>query len=395
MRLFYQDAYLTTFEAQVVARMEVDRHPALALDRTAFFPTSGGQPSDLGQIDGLAVLAIQEQDGLIWHQLPGPLTAERVTGVVDWLRRWDHMQSHSGQHILSQALVVIAQADTVGWHLSASSLTIDLDRVDLNEEDLEQAEELANQIIQENRSISARLIAPEDVPGLGLRKQPPVNGSLRVVEISDFDRIACSGTHVKSTAEVGLIKILRAERRGDQTRIYFACGGRALADYRRKHQLVRILAGRFSCGEDELPQAVERLQGEAQASYRGLRSALEALVAVEAERLWSEVAMQAPPRTIVGAYPDWEPEQVKRLALALRGRPGCLSILAGEDPPLIHLVRSDDLDIHAGQVLRQALTAVGGKGGGSAEVAQGKAPSPEAARQAMAIAAELAQAGQG
>jgi alanyl-tRNA synthetase len=400
--LFHADSFLRSFRAAVVDRRVIDGRPAVALDNTAFYPTSGGQPNDTGRLDTTTVIDVRDtgRDGVIWHVLEGPLADDAlVVGEIDWARRWDHMQNHSGQHVLSQAFILTAKAETVAWHLSPqsstagakSAVTIDLDRVDLSEDDLTRAELFANQIVQEDRPISARLVAEADLPALALRKQPDITGPLRIVEIADFDRVACSGTHVASTAQIGLIKVLRAERQGKETRVTFVCGGRALADYRRKHQLVRALAAQFTRSEEELLDAVAKLQQEADSNFKALRSAQDALVNAEADRLWAAAASQHAPRLISGLYDAWPADQVKRLALGLRSRPGCFIALAGGNPLQVFFGRSDDLALDAGQTLRTALAAAGGRGGGRAEFAQGSVPSPEAAAQVLAQANAIAQ----
>ncbi len=393
-RFYYEDSYQRRFTAAVTGQRTIAGRPAVTLSSTAFYPTSGGQPNDTGWLNNTPVVDVREEDGDVWHVLDAPLNVEEVLGQIDWSRRWDHMQNHSGQHVLSQAFILTAEAETVAWHLSPltsaagpkSAVTIDLDRVGLSDDDLARAEQLANQIVQENRPISARWVDAADLPALALRKQPNVAGPLRIVEIADFDRVACGGTHVSSTAQIGLIKVLRAERQGKETRVTFVCGGRALADYSRKHQLVRQLAAHFTRSEEELLEAVIKLQREADSNFKALRSAQEALVDVEASRLWTAVAGQPAPRLISGIYGDWPGDQVKRLALALRSRPGCFVALAGGDPPQVFVGRSDDLNSDAGKALRTALIAVGGRGGGRPEFAQGSAPSREAAAQALALA---------
>lgn len=394
-KLYYDDPYLKHFSAQVVARREIDGRPAIALDRTAFYPGGGGQPCDRGTLNDMPVLDVTESDGQIWHVLaetPWPLHHE-IQGVLDWPWRRDLMENHSGQHVLSQAFIRVAEAETVGWHLSPNSVTIDLDQSELDEETLDRAELLANEVLARNFAISARFVDEAELPALQLRKQPDVTGPLRLVEIAGFDRVACGGTHVASTAEIGLIKILRAERRGGETRIHFLCGSRALEDYRRKHRLVRNLASRFSRGEDELLEATDKLQAENQAARKALRSAQDALVDAEAERLWGSARQQPAVRIITGTYDDWEAEQVKRLALALRSRPGCFIALAAGNPPQVTFTRSEDVQADAGRLLRQALEAVGGRGGGRNDYAQGRAPSIEAVGQLFAVLTDLLAAG--
>lgn len=379
-RLYYETAYLTAFDAQVVASREFHGQPAAALDRTAFYPTGGGQPHDTGALNGVAVLDVRSDGETIWHLLAAPLpVGTDVHGQIDWPRRWVHMQNHSGQHLLSQAFIETAGALTIGWHLSEHSLTIDLDQAGINEEQLTGAERLANQIAQRNLPITARIVSERDLPALALRKQPDVDGPLRIVEIGDFDRVACSGTHVTSAAQVGLVKVLRAERRGPETRIHFVCGQRALDDYGRKHQMVRSLAGRFTCSEEELAQAVERLQAQADANFRALRAVQSDLVAAEAARLLATAGSNA---VLSGGYPGWEGEQVKQLALALRSQPGLVIALASGNGQ-VFLARSADVSFDAGQALRSALAGVGGRGGGRPDFAQGAAPGWDAAQQAL------------
>ncbi|HSN76541.1 MAG TPA: DHHA1 domain-containing protein [Anaerolineae bacterium] len=379
-RLYYETPYPTTFDAQVIDARQIDGRPAVALEITAFYPTGGGQPHDTGALDGVAVLDVRSDGETIWHLLAAPLpVGSAVHGRLDWQRRWDHMQNHSGQHILSQAFIETAGALTVAWHMSEHSLTIDLDQTGLSDGQLADTERLANQVVQRNLPVSARVVSEQELPTLNLRKQPDVDGPLRIVEIGDFDRVACGGLHVGSTAQVGLVKVLRAERRGPETRIHFACGQRALDDYNRKHQMVRGLASRFTCSEEELPQAVERLQAQADANFKALRAVQRDLVAAEAARL---LATAGSAGRLSGEFPGWEGEQVKALALALRSQPGLIIALAGGNDQVL-LARSADVTFDAGQTLRSALATVGGRGGGRPDFAQGAAPSWEAARQAL------------
>jgi alanyl-tRNA synthetase len=379
-RLYYDSSYLTAFDARVLETRALDGQPAVALDRTAFYPTSGGQPHDLGALNGVPVLDVLSDGDKVWHRLAAPVPdGAAARGQVDWTRRLDHMQNHSGQHILSQAFIQTAGALTVAWRLSDHSLTIDLDQSSLNESHLAGAERLANQVVQQNLPIAARIVTEQELPTLHLRKQPDVDGPLRIVEIGDFDRVACAGLHVDSSAQVGLVKILRAERRGPETRIHFVCGQRALDDYSRKHQVVRNLAGRFTCSEDELAQTVERLQAQADANFKALRAAQSELVAAEAARL---LAVSGPDGVVSATYPGWDGDQVKQLAQALRSQPGLIIALAGGANQVL-AGRSADVSFDAGQALRSALAAVGGRGGGRPDFAQGAAPSWQAACQAV------------
>ena len=389
-RLYYRDSHCGEFKAVVVATNEIDGRQAVALDRTAFYPTGGGQPCDTGTLNGVPVVDVRDDGDLVWHLLAGPLDATAVRGDIDWPRRWDHMQNHSGQHILSQSFIETQDALTVAWHLSENSLTIDLNRTGLGDAALADAEAMANRIVQRNLPITARIVSEDELPALELRKRPDIAGPLRIVEIGDFDRVACSGTHVAATAQVGLIKLLQTERRGQETRVHFVCGGRALADYRRKHDLTRRLALRFACADDELEQAVERLQEQSNANYKALKEAQTALVEAEAQRLLASTPLtDGAPRLLVAQYRGWQGEQVKQLALTLRSYPGLVAVLAGGAPPQIFVARSQDVATDAGQLLRALVTPGGGKGGGRGDYAQGAFPDWQRASEALALAADV------
>jgi alanyl-tRNA synthetase len=213
-RLYHSDAYTTDFDAELVETTSYNGLPSVILDRTCFYPTSGGQPHDTGVLNGLPVVdvVLREADGAVMHVLGGPATLDgpRVSGQIDWSRRFDHMRHHTGQHILSQAFVQLAQADTVGFHLSPDSVTIDLNRTDIGPATLDAAEDLANQIMAEDRPVRAYFPSDEELVMLKLRKVPDVEGAFRVVDIQDFDQNACGGTHVARTGEIGIIKVLRS-----------------------------------------------------------------------------------------------------------------------------------------------------------------------------------------
>ena len=289
-RLYYADAYLRSFEARVVDRLEVNGQPAIILDRTAFYPEGGGQPSDRGMLNRVAVVDVQtrETDDEVLHILSAPLPEETVTGAVDAARRFDLMQQHTGQHILSQAFIHTANAETVSFHLNPDpdegALTIDLNKAALTSAEVDRAEDFANSIVYENRPVVARFVNDEELQSLPLRKPPKVDKAIRIVEIQGFDWSACGGTHVSRTGEVGLIKIVKAEKRGTETRIEFRCGRRALIDYRRKHQLISQAASDLTIGFWELDQAIGRLQAEAKAARKQLTGRRRAPAAVRSAR---------------------------------------------------------------------------------------------------------------
>ncbi len=387
-RLYYRDAYLRRFTARALARQSLNGRPAIALDRTAFYPTGGGQPNDTGTLGGVEVVDVTIQNGLVWHAFKEDVPAESfgddtLDGVVDWARRFDHMQQHTGQHILSQAFIRTYDAETVAFHLGSSESTIDLGRTDLSHDDVSAAEAAANAIIDAALPVTAAFVDQADLGQLPLRKPPKVTGQIRIVQVEGYDWSACGGTHVASTAEVGLLKIVRTERRGSELRISFLGGARARADYARLQTLVAGLAARFTVGQDELPAAVDRLLAEQRDMRRELGDMEAQWVESTADLLWGRASVHGPWR-VVATLLDCPVERAKRVAQALRVRPDAVILLAarGEKPQLV-FTRADDVSVNVGDLLRTAAAAGGGRGGGRPDWAQGGVPTDEALRRAL------------
>ncbi len=379
-RLYYTDAYTTRFDAHVRERTTYEGRPALILDRTCFYPASGGQPPDSGQINGVAVVdvLVREADGAILHVLAADVPGEVISGVVDWARRFDHMQNHTGQHILTRAFSEVAGAETVSFHLGAESATIDLDRQDLGAGAIDAAEDLANRVVMQNLSVRAWFPAPEELAGLTLRKTPEaVNGRLRVIRVGDFDSTACGGTHVASTGEIGLIKVIRTEKYKTMTRVEFRCGWRALHDYRVKNAILLGAAAALSTGYTELAAAIERLQAENKALRADLRAARQALLVAEADALWAGTEPVGDLRVIAAAWEGRVPAELRVLASRLVGQPGtvCLLGTAGETAQVI-MARAADVKHDMLALLRRTLATLAGedaarRGGGRQDFAQG------------------------
>ena len=392
-RLYYADAYLREFDARVIEQLTWDGKPAAVLERTAFYPTSGGQPHDTGTLNGVKVVDVveRESDGAVVHVLAGELQGDAVHGEIDRARRFDLMQQHTGQHILSQAFTTALQADTVSFHLGVEVTTVDLNRAPLSEEQLDKAEALANEVVFSNRPVRARFVGREELATLPLRKLPQVAGPIRIVEIADFDWSPCGGTHCRRTGEVGLIKIVRAERRGAETRVHFLCGGRALADYRRKNRLVLDLAARFSVGDWELADAVERLSDEARASRKQVRVLREQLLDYEAAALIAGAEKLGGARVVRQAYTDRTVDEIRHLAQRLTAEPGVIALLGrgsvGGKAQFV-FARSADLPHDMNVLLRTACQTVGGGGGGRPNFAQGGGPDGARVEEALAAAWE-------
>ncbi|HJZ45923.1 MAG TPA: alanyl-tRNA editing protein, partial [Roseiflexaceae bacterium] len=325
-RLYFADAYLTHFSARVVARAERAGRPAVALDQSAFYPEGGGQPADTGTLDDVAVLDVQVEDGLVWHMLREPLEAELVQGAIDWPRRFDHMQQHHGQHLLSAAFERLHGLRTVSFHLGASASTIDLDGAALEVEQAAAVEDLTNQVIWEDRPVLARFVSAEELAQLPLRKPPKVDGPVRVVSVPDFDHSACGGTHPRATGGVGLLHLRRWERRGDVIRVEFVCGDRALRDLRWKNAALGRLAIALSVGPEEVEAAVLRVREAEERARKRLEEAGEQLIAYEAQELITQAELVGIVRVVRRAYEGRGLEEVRGLAKAIAAG-GCVALL--------------------------------------------------------------------
>ncbi len=384
-RLYWMDPYLQRFTATVIAFAEQDGRPAVILDRTAFYPTGGGQPHDRGMLNGVPVVDVveRESDGAILHVLARPLTAREVEGQIDWERRFDHMQQHTGQHILSQAFLRIAGAQTVSFHMGEDIVTIDLDRVGFPPETIEAVEELANRVVLENREVRTWFVEAEEAEGLGLRRPPKVEGRIRIVEVADFDRSACGGTHVRRTGEVGPIQIVKLERRGNETRVSFLCGWRALRDYRRKHRLLQEVASSLSVGETMLPEAIQALQAELKEARKSLRALQELYLELALPHLEGEVQPAPFGEILVHLWPQLPAALLTRLARQLReGRPRMVLLASGGADGLLVVACGPGVPVDAREVLQRVLRRLGREGGGGRpDYAQ--APIPHADLQAL------------
>ncbi len=373
-RLYFADAYMAQFSAQVIARGQLGGRPAVALDQSAFYPEGGGQPADTGQLGGVAVLDVQADGELVWHALAAPLAAERLQGQLDWARRFDHMQQHHGQHLLSAAFERLYGFKTVSFHLGSAIATIDLAVAELAADQAAAAEDLTNQVIWEDRPILARFVTPEELARLPLRKPPQVAGPVRVVSVPEFDHSACGGTHPRSTGGVGLVHIRRWERRADAVRLEFVCGGRAVRDLRWKNAALGRLAGTLSVAAEELEPAVARLRTAEERARKRLEAASEQLIGLEAQELLARAVRLGGLPVVRRAYADRGLEELRMLAKALSARGGVALLgLRAEKTQLIFACAAG-APLDCGALLRATLAGSGGRGGGQPTLAQGGLP---------------------
>jgi alanyl-tRNA synthetase len=382
IRLYRTDAYLKSFNARIAQQLEHDGKPALILDQTAFYPSAGGQPNDLGEINGIPVVdVIERDDGEIVHVLidphPSPLPQGEGVGVIDWPRRFEHMQQHSGQHVLSQAFVRVANLDTVAVHISADENTLDLPAPKIANDVVERAEQAANDIVMQDLPIAAYEVTDVDLPRIPLRKAPKVTGLIRIVEVQNYDWSACGGTHVRNTAQIGLIKITKVEKRGNETRITFRCGARALRDYARLNAATIALQDSLSASRYDVLPTVQKLLAEAKANSKALQDAQAKLIGYEAQALLAGAQPHEDgTRCIMKVFEDRDANALRTLAKQLTAAPMVIALLgaSGEKSALV-FARSKDAGGDMNALLKQAFAMLSpdgkAKGGGSADFAQG------------------------
>ncbi len=392
IRLYYSDSYLRQFTATVLETVTADGRPGAVLDRTAFYPASGGQPHDTGRLGsaGVVNVTVRESDQGVIHWLDAPLEPGPVQGVIDWPRRFDHMQQHTGQHILSRAFIEVAGAETIGFHLGGETVTIDLAAAGLPDERIAAAEALANEIITASLPVRAWFPEPGELAGLSLRKAPDVAGPVRLVAIGEFDLTPCGGTHVKGTGEIGLVAVLRAERLKRGTRIEFRSGLRARSDYAGKNALVRELAGLLTCAPEELAPSITRMRDSLQEARRELSRLRERELDQEATTLLATGTPADGLRLVVRAWPDRPVEELRALALRLTSGPGTVALLAaGGARTQLVFARSESVAQDLSPTFRTALEELGGGRGGGTRIMQGTAgpASPEELEPVLARAA--------
>lgn len=381
-RLYYTDSFLYDFEARVLESVERQGRTAVVLDRTAFYPTSGGQVHDTGKFileddREIAVTEVAEDEqGRIYHFTATPLDhAQAVRGYVDAARRRDHIQQHSGQHVLSAAFVRLFDAPTVSFHMGVESCTIDLAVKSLDAGQIEQAEKLANEIVTEDRPVNIRFVSLEEARRLDLRKLPPKQtGELRLIDIADFDLTACGGTHVRSTGQIGAILLRKTENVKQGVRVEFVCGLRAVATARQDYATLTEAAGVFSAHIRELPQQVQKSIQDIKAGAKAQQKLLEELAELHAGRLLARTTNT--PRIIAEVFAERDAAFIKLLAQKLTAsQPDVIALLAsGAGQIALVFAQSPGMKSNMGQLLKEAIAKLGGRGGGSAEMAQGGLP---------------------
>ena len=367
-RLYYREPYRRTFDGTVVNVETVDGRSCVTLDQTAFYPTSGGQPNDTGTLGGAAVTdVIDREDGTVAHVISGALKpGEVVRGEIDWARRFDHMQQHTGQHVLSAAFDRLFGVRTESFHMGEHSATIDLAR-EVMAAEVAKAEDDANRVVGEDRAVSIRFASAEEAAAMGMRKESGRTGTLRLIDVQDYDLSACGGTHVERTGAIGTIVIGGREKVRGGSRVEFLCGNRVVRRFRLWRDALSTMQKHLSVPPTEMGPSIERMQEDSKALQRTIRGFQEKLAAHEAS------ALLAKGNVIVEAIDGWDAQGIKSIAVAAASaNPEAVVVLfTASLPAQVVIARGAHAGADASALLKQLAAKFGGKGGGKPDLAQG------------------------
>jgi alanyl-tRNA synthetase len=371
-RLFDEDPYAREFEASVLSVTPGRNIFEVTLDQTLFFPESGGQPSDIGVIDSIPVNGVKESDGNIIHIMEKPIEEGRqIHGRIDWNLRFDHMQQHTGQHILSQTFIELLNAETIGFHLGRQISTIDLTVARIEDDELAKVETRANEIVMMDKMVYIHYKQSDKLDGIQLRKQPDVDGLLRIVEIDQFDWSGCCGTHVKSCGEIGLIKILRQEKYKGGIRISFLCGHRALQAAQKSHDIIMQMSRMLSTNEDELTAALQKMIAERKDLLKTVKLSRRRVVESEAENLVLKARTCESLMKIVERLDDFDPETLQQIARRIVQEPDRLVVLCRQSESLFTVIaRSKNVNWDVRPAVEKISELIQGRGGGGSDFGQ-------------------------
>jgi alanyl-tRNA synthetase len=377
-KLYYEDAYIKTFETKIrEQRQDNDGRWFVLLEQSAFYPTGGGQPFDEGSLNGIQVTNVEEVNGEVRHYIERPVanTAVSIQGEICWNKRFDHMQQHAGQHILSAAFAEVCGYETISFHLGKEILTIDLSVERLTEEEASKAETLANKIIGEARPIQTRWMTAEEAAAYPLRKQPSVLEDIRLVIIPDFDYNGCGGTHPRSTSEVGAIKILDWEKHKNHIRLQFVCGSRVLEQLHGKHKVIKELTAILQAPQDKMAEAAQQLIERMQSQDKQLEETNQQLLEYEADALIKEAIPSGEDSTFISnAYQNRPIKELQTLAR--------LIVIEKEDAVVFFVVQNETklqlvgakgkmVKLNLKELAPEIFSKINGKGGGKEDFIQG------------------------
>ena len=378
-RLYYNDSFVRGFEAQVISCEKEGERWKVVLDRTAFYPTSGGQPHDLGTLGGAPVVEVADAEEKVMHYTSAPVKIGPTRGEIDWFRRIDHMQQHTGQHLLSAAFIEFFNFATVSFHLGREISTIDLDAPSIVPRHLEEAERRTNEIIFEDRAVTVRYGTAQELAEAGIRKQVDREGILRAIEVEGFDRQPCGGTHLTRTGQAGLLLTRKLERRRDYWRLEFVCGYRALATTRADYAGLTQAASLLSCGLAEAPAVLAKTIEERRSQHSAVKRLEERLAIHEARSLLAAHPAQSPEgrHLIFTALDEATPEYLRLISATLLSQNNATAVLASRSSGHVVAAQSKGpSEADMGALLRESLKEFKGKGGGARDFAQGSLGDP-------------------
>jgi alanyl-tRNA synthetase len=373
-RLYYNDSYLRAFDAQVISCEQEGERWKVVLDRTGFYPTSGGQPHDIGTLGGAPVVEVADAEEKVVHYTSASVNLGPTHAEIDWPRRIDHMQQHTGQHLLSAAFIELFNFPTVSFHLGREVSAIDLSARSIVPRHVEEAERRTNEIIFDDRVVTIRYGTAQELAEAGIRKKVDREGILRAIEVEGFDRQPCGGTHLARTGQAGLLLTRKLERRRDSWRLEFACGYRALAIAHDDYATLTKSAALLSCGQPEIPAVLAKSIEERRAQHSFVKRIEERLAAHESRTLLA--SNPAPddvesPRVIAAAIEDASPEYLRLLAAKLAVEARVIALLASRSSGHVAFAQSKGFAADLGALLRESLKQFQGKGGGARDFAQG------------------------
>ena len=388
-RLYYADSYCKSFTTNILKEaQDPDSNYYVVLENTAFYPTGGGQPHDTGTLNGIQVLNVEEVENEIRHTLAESLgSANQVEGVIDWERRFDHMQQHAGQHILSAAFVELLGFPTVSFHLGREIVSIDLNVEEVSPEQLKAVEKLANDIILENRQIEIKWVTEDELHHYPLRKQLAVADEIRLVIIPDYDYNGCGGTHPSSTGQARMLKILSTEKHRGKVRVHFVCGGRVLQQLQRKNLELAVTSRLLSAPDGGVAEAVQKLLETNHSLEKSLADAQEALLVFEAKALLD----QRDQGIVKALFTGRTVQQLQKLArLLVAESDDILVLLVAENNDRLQFVatRGTSVQMSMKQVSSAILPLIKGKGGGNDMFVQGGGERLVSAEQLLTVMEE-------
>ena len=386
-KLYLDDSYLRECQSSIVDRTDVNGKPGVILDRTIFYPTSGGQPHDTGTINESSVIDVfEDQHHRIVHLLKTPFSGVRIQGRLNWTRRFDHMQQHTGQHILSQAFLKICNADTISFHLGEKSATIDLNQSGFSKERGSSVETLVNHIIYENRQINSHIVSKDKLNQFPLRNIPTAELNIRVIEIENFDYTPCGGTHCTQTGEVGILKIDRYENYKGGTRVHFICGFRAFEDYQKKAEILKQVCSSISIGEADLHRTIQKSIDDLKRLRWEHDKLKKYVLEYEAQNLLSERHKLGEISIIKKIFINRDQKDIKLLAeKALKVFPETIILFGAKNggKAALLFLRSEELDYDMQQLMQIACMSINGNGGGHPQRAQGGGPKADNLEEAL------------